>query len=210
MLWHGEQVAFYAHGSMLTCFKLMFSLPSMSGALAESHADIQPTPLTLFRDCTAILDEIIELDLRTSKILRILQADAAIMLQIFTVPSKDDNKPGRKSQKRAMDMGYNLCANIYGPRDLADLVGEFASQCKLFLQDPQNCDRNVQYVNPHRMPFDEVVFTSSLQLLAPDSAPPKIEIRQAQDLFRDLEFDENLAETDLPPKLLKTTLKPCV
>lgn len=210
MFWHGEHVAFYAYGCMLTCFQLMFSLPSMSGALAESHAEIQPTPLTLFRDCTAILDKIIDLDSRTSKILRTLQADAAIMLQVFTVPSRAENKTGRKGLKGEMDIGYILCTNIYGPRDLADLVGEFASRCKLTLQDPQYCDRNVKYVNPHRMPFDEVGFTNSLQLLASESAPPKIEVRPTQDFFRDFEFDEDLAETDLPPKLLKTTLKPYV
>ena len=210
MLWHGGYVGFWVYGDMLTCSKLMFSLPSMSGALAESHAGIKPTPLTPARDCTAILDEIMDLDIRTSRILRTLQADAAIMLQLLTVPSRAENKTRRRGQKGEMDMGYALFVNIYGPRDLADLVGEFASKCNLFLQDPQYCDRNVEYLNPHRMPLDEVVFTSSLKLLAPESAPPKIEVRQTQDLFRDFEFDEDLAETDLPPDLLKTTLHPYV
>ena len=210
MLWHGNDDGVYTYGDGLTCFKLMFSLPSMSGALAESHAGIKPTPSTLFRDCSTILDKIIDLNTRTSKILRTLQADSAIILQIYTVPNKAENKLSRKCQKREMDMGYLLCVNIYGPRDLADLVGDFASQRKLFLQDPQHCNRNVEYINPHRMPFDEVVFTSSLQLLEPESAPPKIEVRQTQDLFRDFEFDEDLAETHLPPDVLKTTLQPYV
>ncbi|KAL8792042.1 MAG: hypothetical protein Q9195_005383 [Heterodermia aff. obscurata] len=180
----------------------------MSRALAESHAGLEPTPLTMFRDRTAILDEIIDLDSRTSKIVRTLQADPAVKLQPFTVPSNPENINTRKSQKKEMDIGYVLCVNIYGPADLADLVGDFASQCKLFLQDPQHCDRIVEYRNPHRMPFDEVVLTNSLQLLAPDSSTPKIEVRQTQDLFGHFEFDEDLTETEIPPYFLKTTLQP--
>ena len=210
MLWHGDYTGFYGYGDMLTCFKLMFSLPSMSGGLAERHAHIQTTPMTLVRDCTAVWDEIVDLDSRTSKILRTLKADVAITLQTFTVPIYTENKTRRKGQKGETDIGFVLCVNIYGPRDLADVVGDFASQCKLFLQDPQHCDRNVEYLNPHRMPFDEVVFTSSLQLLVPESSPPRIEVRQTQDLFRDFECDEDLVETDLPPDCLKTALKPYV
>ena len=207
MFWHGDYVGFHGYGDMLTCFKLMFSLPSMSEALAESHAHIQTAP---FRDCTTIWDEIVDLDTRISKILRTLKADVAITLQTFTIPSNAENKARRKGQKGGTDIGYVLCVNIYGPRDLADVVGEFASQCRLFLQDPQHCDRNVEYLNPHRMPFDEVVFTSSLQLLVPESESPKMEIRQTQDLFHDFECDEDLAETDLPPDCIKTSLKPYV
>ena len=121
--------------------------------------------------------------------------------------TKSEPAISRKGQKEQSKSEHILGVNIYGPPDLSDPVGEFASQCQLFLQDPVNCDRNVVYLNPHRMPFEDVMYTASLPMLLADLAPPKIEIRHTQDLFRDFELDEELAETDPPHIVLKSTLQ---
>jgi len=45
-----------------------------------------------------------------------------------------------------------------------DAVGKFLQDCKMYLQDPAYCDRDVQYRNPHVFLQDnQVVMTSSLQ-----------------------------------------------
>ncbi len=40
---------------------------------------------------------------------------------------------------------------LYGPRDLAENVGEFFQDLDMYLQDPDGCDWDVIYYNPHRL-----------------------------------------------------------
>ena len=51
----------------------------------------------------------------------------------------------------ATNLSVCLCGIVYGPRRLFDSIGEFLESCNVFLQDPQGCDRNVPYRNPHRL-----------------------------------------------------------
>ena len=43
--------------------------------------------------------------------------------------------------------------NIYGSVEDADTVGEKLSSAKVFLQDPEHAIANVEYANPHLIPF---------------------------------------------------------
>lgn len=40
---------------------------------------------------------------------------------------------------------------IYGPQALMDNVGEFFQEVEMYLQDPNGCDWDVRYCNPHRL-----------------------------------------------------------
>lgn len=152
-------------------------------------------------------DEIIYLDTRAGKILRALKAEAAVHVQVLAVPTNVENAQTGKRRREVLTKGHALWVNIYGPPELFEEMGTFVSHCKMFLQDPRYCDRNVEYCNPHRMPVDEVLYTHSLAKMDPAIPPSEIVIRQPRDLFCDFEIDEDLAETSPPANLLKTTLQ---
>jgi hypothetical protein len=40
---------------------------------------------------------------------------------------------------------------LYGPQGLIENVGEFFQDVDMYLQDPQGCDWDVTYCNPHRL-----------------------------------------------------------
>ena len=172
-------------------------------------------PVILVRNCDALArpqdaEEVAYLDTKTASILSTLQRDQEIRLQAFVIPPNRDQAMPRKSQRPSTNTTriatHCLCVNIYGSSSLGEALGAFASRCKLFLQDPRNCDRNVEYLNPHRMPLQEVVFTHSLHFHVPDPMVPEIEIRKPQDIFRDFELDGTIDETD-PPAMLKSILQ---
>ena len=199
---------------MKTCLhlKLLFDFPTTSQTQFSSRGDSNPTPMTITDDFSAVAtasnaDDIIYLDTRTRKILKALKAEAAVHVQALAVPTIVEHTKTRKRPREVLTKGHALWINIYGPPELFESIGTFASHCKMFLQDPKYCDRNVEYCNPHRMPFDDVCYTQSLP--KPDLAlpPSEIVIRQPRDLFCDFELDEDLPETSPPVNLLKTTLQ---
>ncbi|KAI1496313.1 SNF2 family N-terminal domain-containing protein [Biscogniauxia marginata] len=55
----------------------------------------------------------------------------------------------RSGQRRGNRVIALVSANIYGPENLADDVGDFLDECNFYLQDPVACNRNVPYKNPH-------------------------------------------------------------
>ena len=156
-------------------------------------------------------NEVARVDPRAAKVLRVLQRDPGIILQAFLVPPTSVEVACTKVQRHSVNQQGALCpclcVNVYGSAELGDRVGEFASQCKINLQDPRHCDRNVEYLNPHRMPLEEVVFTTSLQSLIPQPKMSAIEIREPLDLFRDFGMDTELIETDPSPNFLKVELQ---
>ena len=169
----------------------------------------------LLPECDAIAqadggDALASLGSRDARILRTLLADPDITLQIFLDPSTADQAVFGNRPQSSLHMNETwtqcLCVNIYGPPGLFDHVGAFASKCQLYLQDPRHCDRNVEYRNPHRMPFEEAVYTNSLHLQIPKPDSSTIEIREPMDMFRDIGLEEELAETESPP-ILRSSLQ---
>ena len=94
---------------------------------------------------------------------------------------------------------WSLFVNLYGPTRLAEDVGSFAEACGICLQDPEHCDRNVEYCNPHRLPRDDgaIFYTQSL---------PRIEftlgveetIENPFDLLATTEDDDSFSDAPLP------------
>ena len=169
-------------------FKLIFDFPPTSQTQFSSRGDSNPTPMTITHDFSAVAkasnaDEILYLDTRTRKILKALTAEAAVHVQALAVFTNVEHTQTRKRPRDVLTKGHALWINIYGPPELFETIGTFASQCKMFLQDPKYCDRNVEYCNPHRMPFDEVCYTQSLPKLDPALPPSEIVIQQPRDLF---------------------------
>jgi SWI/SNF-related matrix-associated actin-dependent regulator of chromatin subfamily A3 len=94
-------------------------------------------------------------------------------------------------------------ANLYGPMEIFDDVGEFLQDNDQYLQDPKGCDRNVQYRNPQMMAgLDDIPQWTFNFNSPPDNCEM---LQEATGLMDRLQTDEILAESETPPAL-KTSL----
>ena len=97
-----------------------------------------------------------------------------------------------------------LSVIIYGPGQDSNKVGDYLQACGLYLQDPEHCDCDVLYANPHCLSSmeDGILLTSSMQMLA------SIEenMHDPRDIFDNLSGVTDLEETETPT-ILKTPLK---
>jgi hypothetical protein len=97
-------------------------------------------------------------DGREAQILNTLQQAPGVAAQFVAFQFSDyaARKPERERQ--------HLCAIVYGSFRLFEAIGQYLVHQKLHLQDPQYCDRNVEYRNPHRMlrPGQPVLHTHAL------------------------------------------------
>lgn len=171
--------------------------------------------LSLSKDTFALLEphqstKFAELDYREAKILGALQHRSGVSLQLFGLQDVSDSGAKSKKARRIVYQNFigkiRVYANIYGPLSLFESVGIFASKAKIFLQDPEYCDRNVQYHNPHRMfsDGDKVQYTQSMNITQP-TEPEVVEILEPLDLFADLEFERDIVESE-PSDTLRTPL----
>ena len=114
-----------------------------------------PIPLNVSEDSCTLIDAMSKISFGclgrdSRKILEVLQKKVSIQLfadKLDLVARKKTRTSRTKSNN--LDLGIVLCAILYGAQSLFEPVGLFVAKCKLFLQHPRNCDRNVQYRNPH-------------------------------------------------------------
>jgi len=111
--------------------------------------------------------EFAELSKRWGDILHTLMEVEGISIQIYSQMSGrgSSNAPSQCRRQKDPTSHFVTSAIVYGPPELFASVGEFTSQCKIYLRDPLLCDRNVQYWNPHLLlsPDEEPVMTGSLE-----------------------------------------------
>lgn len=100
---------------------------------------------------------------------------------------------------------------LYGPRDLTENVGEFFQDLDMYLQDPDGCDWDVAYCNPHRLSslnIDDCPMTSEL-------GRPGTEIHETlfqsipgeSDVFDVLDVHQHLPEASQPALILSSLKK---
>jgi hypothetical protein len=99
---------------------------------------------------------------------------------------------------------------IYGARHLFESIGTFAVQSRYYLQQPHNCDRNVEYLNPHCLSREEDyrIFTHDLKSSVWCHNPHANNLYlncNPIDAFTDSSQCNMLAEATTPPTL-KTRL----
>jgi SWI/SNF-related matrix-associated actin-dependent regulator of chromatin subfamily A3 len=148
-----------------------------------------------------------ELDCRTFKFLDILADEGRVTLQLYCQLESKDDPSDRKRPRSSRARAVNLSVIIYGCLDVFDLVGDFMSRSKMFLQEPQHCDRNVRYRNPHRLSWtnDEDKYTQSLD--TPEQVPIDIKAFEAlPDLLAEFGSQDSLLETEVSPTILGTPL----
>ncbi|ORY13014.1 SNF2 family N-terminal domain-domain-containing protein [Clohesyomyces aquaticus] len=127
---------------------------------ARRHATLSSdSQLTLVDSFTQVL-----LDPTSAEVLRRLSEDDAIDMQIFVSNFEDQSNTLVLKQRGSGKLIVRVSVIIYGPPNMFDDIGNFFQDCELYLQDPIGCDRNVQYLNPHRLssPEDQPQMTSDL------------------------------------------------
>ncbi|GIZ42556.1 hypothetical protein CKM354_000581800 [Cercospora kikuchii] len=106
------------------------------------------------------------------------------------------SRAGTRTQPEAQ-----LCIVLYTSEADIDEVGRALDECHIYLQDPQYCDRNVPYRNPHRLfqPGDTIRTTFSLHDQLPGNTLESYQ--NPADILADLETQEELSEALSPPGL---------
>ncbi|EXJ84685.1 hypothetical protein A1O3_05355 [Capronia epimyces CBS 606.96] len=198
----------------LDCYGMLTKIPILShrtglSTVASSSLDLHfepPNSLVL----SSAGREFGCLEERTAEILATLAAQSRITFQMYGYATKRraNTKPAKGTKSGQNDLQYLLNTIIYGPREFGQGVGDYLVKCKMFLQDPLQCDRDVPYLNPHLLSrSEEVVMTSSLKVPASESLATQevVAVDVTSDLFSQNCDDSHLQLTD-PPDLLRTGL----
>ena len=145
-------------------------------------------------------------------VLRLLSSERGVELQLSCFP-KSLSFPLRSFSHRhdARHASESLSVIIYGPMTVYDEIGEFLQSVGLYLQDPQGCDRNVRYRNPHRLSGldEDAPMTLELRNVQPQEKRAEELLQSPIDVFSDFETHTLLAET-ISPDCLATELFRCV
>lgn len=148
-----------------------------------------------------------DIDASSSPILQALLDEHAISLQVRCTISPGIAASSRSQAKTQSRTPCTVLITIYGPNGLFEDIGKFFEYHDICLEDPNGCDRNVLYRNPHRLSCNEVsdcLFTSGI-----DKKKTTTELHDLpapKDLLEDFNNNEELAEAEQPGGL-KTTLE---
>lgn len=139
---------------------------------------------------------------RQANILHELEEADGINFQLYCQINGEEALGGGKFRKGAeKELQHFLCTIMYGPLRLFDAIGEYVSECELYLQDPLHCNRDVPYRNPHLLSGldEEPPMTFSFNQ---PSVPLEVEgLASRLDLFAQLRSEDPLQETAAPPAL---------
>lgn len=139
------------------------------------------------------------MDHRTAKILVNLLKEEGIAFQMYCRTINRRAAQGKKGSRKigSNELQYVMNTIIYGPEHLCDAVGSYLTKCGVFLQEPLDCDRDLQYLNPQVLSrVTEIVRTSSLRSL--NETPEEENIVSNEDLFFELSSDDHLSSTEAP------------
>ena len=151
----------------------------------------------------------------TSKILRVLSNEPRLAIQFYVAssfPFLEASIAERENKVGVRQRILGLFAILYGAPGLFEAIGEFASKCKLFLQHPRFCDRNVEYHNPHCVAREsgDVLYTHQLGFLEPSDQESSVYLEAFNnpiDLFARDDEEHDLPEARAPESLLTELYK---
>ena len=142
---------------------------------------------------------------RQAKILHTLEEVDCINLRLCCEMKCGQASGGRKSGKGTeRELQGRLCTIIYGPFRIFDAVGDYVSQCRLYLQDPLYCNRDVPYRNPHLLSGLDEGPPMASSFCRPRVPLEVEEMDSRPDLFALLRNEDPLPETDAPAALSTT------
>jgi hypothetical protein len=155
------------------------------------------------------------LDPVASKIFSVLLKEHSISLQHQidrprNVPIAEAHDRAKFKRRSKVMPQPTLQVIIYGTRHLFESIGTFIAKCHYYLQQPHNCDRNVEYCNPHCLSPEkgQHIFTHDLYNSVGQDSPHASRLYldcNPIDAFTDTSQCSLLEETRTPPSL-KTRL----
>lgn len=137
-----------------------------------------------------------ELEKSVAKVLQVLSAHEGFSLQTYVhytrswAPEASSRMPNKRPSVHAI---------VYRPVQYSEVLGSALDKSRIYLQDPLDCQWNVQYCNPHRLadPRDRIRMTCEYSVVEDDDC----DIYAQEDILAELESREQLKETDTPPAL---------
>ena len=136
------------------------------------------------------------------EILQRLQKQSCLRLQMYCqVKSGSSVRTQARVNVRAQ---CELSVILYGRGQASNKVGDYLQACGFYLQDPEHCDCDVLYANPHCLSSLEggILLTSSMQM----PASTEENMHDPRDIFDSLSGVTDLEETETPT-IMKTPLK---
>jgi len=134
-------------------------------------------------------------------VLRLLSSERGVELQLSCIPKTSSSLLRSDNHGRNVShAAESLSVIIYGPMTVYDEIGDFLQDIGMYLQDPQYCDRNVRYRNPHRLSGldEDAPMTSELRKLQPQEKRAEEILQTPIDIFSDFETQTFLSETTSP------------
>lgn len=140
------------------------------------------------------------LDEADSKILRVLMAEPKISVQAFLarLPADEPEAKFKRRDTRVTRYTTSLAVILYGSAVFAEDVGDFLTNCVVFLQRPFCCDRNVPYRNPQSLSGLDENAPMTLDLEDLVSSVEIETLAQNVDLAAALETGDTFPETEAP------------
>lgn len=144
-----------------------------------------------------------ELDVRNGEILSDITSEDGIELQIYgTAINQRAAHGGKESRKTGViQRQYRMNTIIYGPKVLCDNVGDYLAKCKIYLQDPVGCDRDVLYSNPQSLSRSEKHITT-YELASLNATSDVERVISQDDIFSELSSDDYLTLTEAPSSVI--------
>jgi len=135
-----------------------------------------------------------------------MAAQSRIKFQMYgyATPRRATTQRTNGQRSAQNNLQYLLNAIVYGPREFSQGIGDYLAKCKMFLQDPMHCDRDVPYLNPHLLSrTEDLVMTSSLIVESGGSSfnQEVVTLEAPGDLFSQTCDDTHLELTESPDQL---------
>ncbi len=152
----------------------------------------------------------IQLQDRTLNILKVLSDRAKVNFQFLLQGNAHGEELApitikRKGEHAQHHKEVRLSVTLYGPRDTAGDVGVWLGKCNLYLQMPENCDRNVPYCNPHCLSFNDDDQLTTFELFAESADSVTAGKFESTQFLAGLDNEECLEEAPQPSNI-ETTL----
>jgi SWI/SNF-related matrix-associated actin-dependent regulator of chromatin subfamily A3 len=183
--------------------------------------DIEATPMTEELDSKLlwVYDRVLKSADSGQGVFKLSERIFEIMLQLATdgnvkfqflrqQPATDVLQGPAKGDtlKAYMPSVTKLNVVLYGPEEASADVGDFLQECRMYLQRPEGCDRNVRYINPHCLSADEEAHVMTFELDKILDEAEKEDSNSVMDVLSYLNSEEVYEEAD-QPRTVRTQLK---
>jgi hypothetical protein len=104
-----------------------------------------------------------------SQVLQCLNEDERFEIQAFCQLTQEPGHSSRRPKQEGQgskSLGVILHVNVYGSSELSGTLGSFLEDVDIYLQTPENCDRDIEYQNPHLLTYGSNTSVTTLSLSA--------------------------------------------